>query len=300
MVTLLSRYSAGPLSALILLVCVVIIASIAESYTYSLRYTYTKDIMSASVSLMIISAVITPCADLAADSASVISACSSMMLVYLPVMAGILAFSGHAIASAGYYSSVVVGAGLLSKISSSVLLPLLNVILSLSVCAGITNRINLGSVIEMTSKCFKWLLTFAVSMFVAVVGMNSALAGAGETLSGKAAKFTLTSFVPMIGGSLAEAYQTLKGSLGLLRSGMGVFVIVAVTVSFAPVLIRAILWSVAVGTAKLVGEAFCVSSASRVFNALGAYLSALRAVIIGVLCAFVLSTAVIMRVGGSG
>ena len=297
---ILSRYAPAPLSALAMLLCVIMIASIAESYTYSLRYTHTKEIMGAAVSLLTVSSVISPIAKLSADSVSVIGGAASLMLIYLPIMAGLLAFSGAAISSAGYYAAVVTGAGALSKLASSVLAPLLNIFLSLAVCSGIGGRIRLNGLIEMIAKAFKWLLTFSVSMFIAVIGMNSALSGAADGLSGKAAKFTLSSLIPMIGSSLADAYQTVRSSLGLLRSGMGVFVILAVMISFAPVLVRALLWTLAVNCAKTAAEAFSVSSAGHIFNALISYLSALRALMIGVLIAFIVSSAVMIRVGGSG
>ena len=292
-------YSKGPMSSMMILICIVLIASIAESYTYSLRYTHTKDIMNIAVSLMTVSTIITPIAELSSDTVAVIKGSSSIMLIYLPVMAGIMAFSGHMIASAGYYTAVVTAAGFLSKISSAVLAPLLNIFLSLAVCSGINGRIKLGGIIEIAAKWFKWILTFAVSMFAAVVGMNAALSGAGDSLTARASKFALSSFIPLIGPSVAEAYQTLQSSLSLLRSGMGVFVIISIIVSFLPVMARILLWSLTVGVSKLIAEAFSVTSANQIFTAISSFLSALRAVIIGVLIAFVISTAVMIHIGGS-
>ncbi|MBQ6499757.1 MAG: hypothetical protein IJI48_07625, partial [Ruminococcus sp.] len=131
---MLKRYSSAPISSLVILIGVIIITSIAESYTYSLRYTHTKEVMSATVSVFTASAVILPISQLAADTVAVIHSASSLMLLYLPVTAGITAFSGKAITSAGYYAAVITGAGLLSKLASSILAPLLNLFLSLSVC----------------------------------------------------------------------------------------------------------------------------------------------------------------------
>lgn len=297
---ILKRYSGGVLSSLMMLICIVITASIAESYTYSLRYTHTKDIMNTAVSLMTASAVITPVAKLSADSSAVIGSSASIMLVYLPVMAGILAFSGRAIASAGYYASTVTGASLISKLASALLAPLLNVFLSLAICSGINSRIKLSGLVEAVSKIFKWTLTFSVSMFTAVTGLNAVLSTAGDSLTSRASKFALSSFIPLIGSAVADAYHTLQGSLGLLRSGMGVFVIIAVMVSFCPVILRALLWSAALGMAKLTAEALGVTSALNIFNSISAFLSALRAVLISVMVAFIISTAVMLRVGGTG
>ena len=187
----------------------------------------------------------------------------------------------------------------MSKLASSVLAPLLNIFLSLSVCSGISGRINLSGLTETAAKAFKWTLTFAVSMFSAVTGLNSAMARAGDNLAGRATKFALSSLIPMIGSSLAEAYQSIQGSLGLLRSGLGVFVILTVLITFTPLLIRALLWSLALSCAKMTADAFGVSSASRIFNAITTFLSSLRALLIAVTITFVISSAAVIRMGGA-
>ena len=297
-ITLFSTYSSSTLSALMVLVAVMLFASIAESYTYSLRYTDTKDIMGVVVGLFFTSVVVSPVAQLVSASVTVIQGASAVMMVYLPVMAGIMAFSGHAIASGGYYAAVTAVSQLLSRIAASVLSPLLNVFLSLSVSASICGRVRLGGLIESISKCFKYVLTFSMSIFVAVIGLNSALSNAADSVADKAVKFSLSSFIPIIGSSVSEAYSTIQGSVNILRSGIGVFVILAVFTAFAPLMMKSLLWSMAIGAAKTVGEALAVSSGTAILNALSLFLSALRAILIAVMTVFIISSSVMISVGG--
>ena len=296
----ISLYSSGPLAAFIMLTVVMIIASVAESYTYSLRYTETKEIMGAVVALFVASAAVSPIADMVASSAAVIRGASAVMTVYLPVMAGIILFSGHAISSGGYYAAVTTASQVVVRVVSDILSPLLSVFLSLSICTGIGSRIHIGGLIELLSKGFKYLITFSMSIFVAVIGLNSALGNAADSVADKAVKFGLSSFIPMIGSCVSEAYGTLRSSVNILRSGIGVFVILAIFVAFAPLLIRAVLWSAAIGAAKLVGEALSVSSASAMLNALSAFMAAYRAMLIAVMTVFLISSSVMIFAGGHG
>ena len=289
----------GPLSALVVLTAAILLTSVAESYAYSLRYTETRDIMGAAVSLFTVSVVITPITELVSSCVMVIQGSSALMTVYLPVMAGMMAFSGHAITSGGYYAAVVTAAGVISRLASSVMTPLLDMILSLSVCAGLCSRVRIGGFIETLSKGFKYSITFAMSVFIAILGLNSALSGAADTVANKSVKFGLSSFIPLIGSSISEAYGALQSSLGTLRSGVGVFVILAVFASFAPVLIRSVLWSAALSTAKAVSELLSVSSALSVMNILIQFVSALRTVLIAVMTVFIISSSVMIRLGGS-
>ena len=287
-----------PFAALLILISVIILASVAESYSVSLRYTDTKEIMEAVLCLFIVTVAVNPMSKLAADSVTVLKNTSFFMLLYLPVTAGIMAFSGHLISSAGYYTAVISVSQLIAWLSSSVLSVLLNVFLSLSVSAGICARLRLRSLIEMAAKGFRYTIAFAMSIFVGVLGLNGALASAGDTLAGRATKYTLSSFIPIIGSSIAEAYSTLKGSVQILRSGLGVLVIVAVFIMFAPLLIRTIIWSVTVSIAIIVSETFSVGSAGEILHTLASFLSSLRVLLICVMTVFIISSSVMMSVGG--
>jgi len=296
---LLQTYMNTPFSVMLLLIIVIILASVAESYSYSLRYTDTRDIMGVVVSLYIATVFISPVSELIDSSVTVIQGASAIMTAYLPVMAGMMAFSGRVITSAGYYAAATTAATLIAKLSASVLSPLLKLFLSLSVSAGVCPRMRLNGIIEMTSKGFKWLLTFSMAVFTAVIGLNTALAKAGDTVAGRAAGFTLTSLVPIIGSSIAEAYKTIQGSLGVLRSGAGVFVILSVAISFAPLIIKAVLWSAALYIAKLTQDALSVNSTARIIGALSSFMAALRAILIAVMTAFIISSAALLSIGGA-
>lgn len=288
----------SPLSALIVLIMTVILCSIAEGYTYSLRYTETADIMGTAVSLFIASAVISPITGLLSACVNVIQGASSVLLLYLPITAAMLAFSGRTVSSAGYYAAISGMGGLISWLSSNVLLPALNLFLSLSICSGVSRRVNIKGLIGALSNAFRWAMTFAMSVFVAVIGLNGALSAAADGVADKAVRFTLSSLIPLVGSSISDAYGAVRGSLGILRSGMGVFVILALCVSFIPVLFRCVLWSAAIYFAKLIAESLGVGSAAGVLNSLSAFLSAVRALLICVMTAFILSSAVMMRIGG--
>lgn len=296
--SLITENSAGPLSALLLMTAVLLIIGVAESYQYSLRYTETKEIMSVVTALFTASVLIVPVTSLARDTATVIQGASGVMTVYLPVMAGIMAFAGRMVTSAGFYAAAVTAAQVLSKIASTVLTPLLNIVLSVSVGAGVCSRVSLSGITEALSKGFKYCVTFAVSIFVAILGLNGALSASVDGVANKAARFGLSSFIPLIGSSLSEAYGALQNSLSVLRSGTGVFVILALFVTFVPLLIRTILWSAALNIAKTLSEVMNVASAGFILHSLIQFISALRTVLIAVTAVFIISSAIMIRMGG--
>ena len=296
---LLKTYIHTPLSVLFLLTAVIVLSAIGESYTYSLRYTDTKEVMNVAVSLYVAAVAAAPAAELIVSASQVIQSVSHIMNLYLPVLAAIMAFSGHIVSSAGLFTAVIGSSQVIAWMSSSILIPLLQLFLSLSISAGICVKIKISRIIELTGNWIKWILTFMMTVYTAVIGMNAALFSAGDSVAGRSAKFALSSFVPLIGSSIAEAYQTLKGSLDLLRSGLGVFVIVAIFITFAPLLIKVILWSLTLSAAKMVQDVFSVSAASSVLGALTSFMNVMRAIVVAVMTVFIISSAILIRVGGA-
>ena len=171
-------------------------------------------------------------------------------------------------------------------------------ILSLSICASLSSRVSLSGITEALSKGFKYIITFAVSIFAAILGLNGTLSASVDSVANRAAKFGLSSFIPLIGSSISEAYGTLQNSLTVLRSGVGVFVILALFVTFVPLLIRTILWSAALSAAKTLSEVLNVSSAGSILHSLNQFISALRTVLIAVAAVFIISSAIMIRIGG--
>ena len=295
---LFSDNAREPLFVMIMLLSVTVFTALAEGYVTSLRYTDMREIMGVASALFIAAVIAPPIARMAEQAVSVMKGTSEILLAYVPVMAGIMAFSGRAITSAGYYAAVVGVSQMISKLSSGILLPMLNLFLSLSISSGVCGSLNLSKLTEMISKWIKWLLAFAMSVFTAVLGLNTALSATADGASGKAARFALSSLIPLIGSAVSEAYSTIQGSLTLLRSGMGVFVILAVIISFLPLLIKTVLFSLAVQIVRMTGDALGASSSAGILNALSSFLSMFIALLIGSAVVFVISSAVILRVGG--
>ncbi|MBQ7218165.1 MAG: hypothetical protein IJS27_01570 [Ruminococcus sp.] len=289
---------AGPLSSAALLTAVIILSSLLESYTFSLRYVDTKDVMNVVSSLLVITVLVTPITSLIQSALNTVTTASNLMLAYVPIMAGIMALSGHVVSSGGYYATVMAACQGIAQLTSRFLAPLLNIFLALTVTSAIGERVKLGGICELLSKLMKWTLTFSMTVFTAVLSLQSFAAGSVDSVASKAMRFTMSSFIPVVGASLSEAYKTLEGSVNLLRSGVGVFVIIAVIVAFLPLIVRVLLWQLSVMIAKTVAETFGVDSVAGTLRAVSSVLSVLFALIACLTAVFIISTGSLMAIGG--
>ena len=78
----------------------------------------------------------------------------------------------------------------------------------------------------------KWvvtsILTVVLLVFVGYLTVSGVIAGSTDAVTVKAAKFTMSSLVPVVGGILSDAAETVLAGAGILKNAVGVFGMLAV------------------------------------------------------------------------
>ena len=287
----------SPLKGLISITAMLLICSMLTAYKGSL----SADIGTAlniTLALCIGAAVAVPVSELIKTAGDVIVNASNLMLAYIPVTALLLTASGSIAGSAAYYASVIgLGEGVL-QLSSRVIIPFMYMLLGIGIAGGVSPELNLGGITRTLSKASRWLLTFIMAMFSAVLGIRQVLSNSVDSVSGRAAKFAVSSFVPVVGSAIGEALKTIQGSVSVLKSGIGVFVIIALSVTFLPLLLRTFIWVFTLWIGRSAAEVMNLPQGAKMLGGLSEVLSCLAALLICVMTVYLISTALVFTIGG--
>lgn len=286
----------APLKGLITMTAVLLLCSMLTAYQNSL--TESGETVQTVAVLCLSGAVAVPAVGFIGTAGDVIAQCANLFLAYIPIMAVMLAASGKAVSSASYQALTVAAGQGVVRISSDMILPLLHIFLGIAVSSGIAPQVGLGGFLSLITKLTKWLLGFVMAIFTAVLSLRQAASGALDSLGSRAARFALSSFVPVVGGALSEAYKTVQGSLHVLRSGLGIFVILALAFTFLPVLLQGLGWSLCLFVGKALAEALGVSHCAKLLEALGTVFSTLTAVLLCVPAVLLIAAAAAFAIGG--
>lgn len=286
----------APLKGLITMTAVLLLCSMLTAYQNSL--TESGETVQTVAVLCLSGAVAVPAVGFIGTAGDVIAQCANLFLAYIPIMAVMLAASGKAVSSASYQALTVAAGQGVMRVSSDMILPLLHIFLGIAVSSGIAPQVGLGGFLSLITKLTKWLLGFVMAIFTAVLSLRQAASGALDSLGSKAARFALSSFVPVVGGALSEAYKTVQGSLHVLRSGLGIFVILALAFTFLPVLLQGLGWSLCLFVGKALAEALGVSHCAKLLEALGTVFSTLTAVLLCVPAVLLIAAAAAFAIGG--
>lgn len=251
-------------------------------------------VISLVSTLCLCTALINPIASCIDKCSLVVESSAKFMLAYIPVMVTVMISSGQAMSAASYKILMMSAGETVYQLSANILVPFMNIFTGISIVSAISSRLNLSSVSDMIYKSVKWVLGFAMSIFTALLTLQGIIATAGDTAGTKAVKLAINSFVPLVGGALSDAYQTVYSCMKLLKSGVGVFAIIAVAFTFAPIIIDCVIWLASVNICAAVSDIFDMKVQSKLLRSCGKVMSVMLAIILSCIVVFIISTAIIL------
>lgn len=288
-----------PLNCVVKIMGVVMLVALINSVKSSIASSTLTSVLDSVAVLTVSIILIQPICHTIEYSATIIKLSADFMLAFIPIMVAIMLTMGQSLQSAGNYT-IVMGAGtVVSQISTNILVPLLNTFLGMSVVSGISQKVNLSGFCELINKVVKWVLTFTMSVFTAILTMQSIITSSADSAGTKATRFAISSFVPLVGGALSEAYQTVRGCMSMLKSGVGVFAILATGTIYIPALTSCVLWLIAINIAIALAGVFDMGQIIKLLKCVTIVINVLIAILLCCMLIFIVSSAIMLMIGGN-
>ena len=151
----------------------------------------------------------------------------------LPVMTASVAAQGGVTSSTALYTGTAIFDTLLSSLISTLLIPLIYVTIALSVANSIVNDESILTLGNNTKGFMVWLLKILLYVFTGYMSITGVISGTVDATSLKAAKLTISGMVPVVGGILSDASETILVSAGFMKNAAGIYGMLAMLSVFA-------------------------------------------------------------------
>lgn len=162
---------------------------------------------------------------LAADTVEQITRYSACLL---PVLASAGAMSGGMTASGALYAGTVLFSELLLQLISKLLIPAVWFFLAISVAEAAVSGGTLGELRAFVGWLISKTLRILVYVFLAYLSITGVIGGAADANAVKATKAAVSGMVPVVGGMISDASETLLASAAILKNSVGIFGMLAV------------------------------------------------------------------------
>lgn len=260
-----------------------------------------KDTSRTYAALCTICAVLTaaePITHVLSHASAVLEGGASFMLSFSAVFGAVLAVSGGIATAAAYRGAVVLLCEAAMQVSAHFLLPLLSMVLAMSIVDAVNPAISLEGIIRLVHKSTVWILGLFMSLFLAMLSVQSMAAVSMDRFGTKTSKFMISTFVPFVGSAVSDAYGTVLGSMHILRSATGMLGILSLLVLLLPVLLELILYRLILSAAAAVSEMLGAGSLKRLFKNMESVFAAALSVAVSFSVMFIVSAAVMLLLGG--
>lgn len=289
--------SKTPICGTVTCIGIMLLCSMIEGFRTTLAQNRLSAVTTSVGVMCVCTAITVPLCGTVSRIVEILNGTSGFMLLYIPILSGLMVSSGKEITGSSFYTVMMVSAEVISCTASKLVSPIVNSFLALTVTSSLSPRMNLSSLCESIYKIAKWILTFAMSIFVTVVSLQAVVTSSMDNVSRRALRFAVSSFVPVVGGVLGEALTVFSGSLELLKTGAGVFVIIASAVIFLPVIIECAIWQFSLFLLSSSSEILGLVQMTRLFRAISKVAAMMLALLLCVLTVLIISTVIILLVG---
>ena len=151
----------------------------------------------------------------------------------LPTLAAATAASGAVTTATVQQVTTVFFVDLLLNLVDGLLLPMVYLYTGALAAAACLPESRLGAIAEGLKKILTWILTTALLVFTVYLSVARVISGAADGAAVRVTKAAISGVVPVVGGIIAEASETVLVGAGMLKNTVGLMGMLAILAACA-------------------------------------------------------------------
>lgn len=269
-----------PFSMLLSCIGIIFLCALLNSLKSSFNARSYEQAFSVVSVICIASVIIIPIAKLILKASEIIKQASEFLLSFVPVYMGIITASGKPISAMAYQTAVITVVQVISRISATVLVPLLGIYMAFCLMGSASREINVEAIARTVKNTVIIGLSFLMTIFVGLLSVQGTVAGSADSVTLRTAKFAVSAFLPVVGGAVSEALSSVQGCVGVIRGTVGSFGVITVFATFVPGIIAILMMQLALAVAGGISDALGTDKITTLLRCSGAVISLLLGIVV--------------------
>jgi stage III sporulation protein AE len=154
---------------------------------------------------------------------STIDSMVKFMQVFLPALLALLAVMGGITSMALLQPALAVSIGFFSTVFKDILLPVIFFSAILAIVNNISEKFHLSRLSSLLKQGCIAAIGLVLTVFIGIMTIQGMTAATIDGVSIRTAKFAVDSFIPVVGGFLSDAVETIVGCSLLIKNAVGAF-----------------------------------------------------------------------------
>ncbi len=289
-----------PLQLLATLFGVILLAALFGVLEQSTLNSQTGKVYHTVGILIVSGMMLGPLADLLQQTVSLIEEIGGFFAGFIPMFAAVVAASGKPVSGFLYHGMLFSVVQVFQVVSVQLLLPLTSIYLAICITAAATDKVDVTVLTKSVRSVLLWVMGFLLMLFIAILTVKSFVAASADSVSLRAGRFLLGSLVPVVGSALSDAFTVLQGAFGVVRAAVGAFGILAMLACVLPTVLQLVGMLVILKIAQTAAGVLGLKSMDGLLSSLQFVVSFLQGVLLSYAMMFLISTSILLLVGGGG
>lgn len=153
------------------------------------------------------------------------------MQIILPILLTFLVLAGGPNTKLIFHPMILATVNAIGSLVKNIIFPLIYFSFIISILSNLSNRMELKKLSELGRQIVVFIISASFTVFIGIItiyGLSTKIDG----ITIRTAKFAVDRFVPIVGGFLSDAVETVIGSSAILKNGIGIiglFVLIIIT-----------------------------------------------------------------------
>ena len=137
-----------------------------------------------------------------------------------------------------------------------------------------------------------------MTVFTAFLTIQNVINGAADSVTSRAAKFAAGTFVPIVGTYISESLSTVQACLSLVKSGVGMYAVLAMLIIIVPHIIAMLFWKLSLECGAAAADMFSLTKITGLLKAVSSGISLLIALMACFGILFIVCTGITVLTAG--
>ena len=159
--------------------------------------------------------------ELIALTSKTLTSLKSLMDMIFPVLLTLLTAVGGSVSVGLYQPAIALLGNIFISLITYFLMPLFIFSIVFSIVGNLSNNVKLDKFVAFLQGAFKWSIGLLFTLFLGFITIQGISASAVDGLSIRTAKYTIKSYVPIVGGYVSDGLSIIMASSMLIKNAVG-------------------------------------------------------------------------------
>ncbi len=203
------------------IVTIVILCSFVSQLRASVGNKSVNDIVHFvcyCIVIIIVSKTVIDCINLTEQT---LLSMKTQMDTIFPILLTLMTAIGNAVSVSVYQPAIALFSGVIMQIFTSIILPIFVICFIFTILSNLSNSVKLDNFISFFNSCIKWIIGITFTVFFGFLSIQGLSAASYDGITIRTAKYTIKSYIPILGSYLSEGFDLILASASLIKNALG-------------------------------------------------------------------------------